>query len=109
MAGGANFRRSETPLERLAVVQHELRLPRHPVGLGTGARQHVDGIRATGSPTGPGVTGLARGAEANPGAPWDVVMVGGACLLTAGLAWVWVAPDVGGERGHAGEAASTIP
>jgi hypothetical protein len=66
-------------------------------------------VRPTGSPTGPGVTGLARGAEANPGAPWDVVMVGGACLLTAGLAWVGVAPDVGGERGHAGEAASTIP
>src|SRR5881409_1046545 len=65
--GRSRSARSEAPLEFLADVQHELRISRHPVRLGTPARQHVGGVRATRGPAGPGAAALAG--RAAHGAP----------------------------------------
>src|SRR5919109_5072931 len=47
----------------LADVQHELRVPRHPVRLGAAAREHVGGLRAARREAGPGPAPLAGSAD----------------------------------------------
>ncbi|CAA9309971.1 MAG: Predicted maltose transporter MalT, partial [uncultured Gemmatimonadetes bacterium] len=59
----------ETAPELLADVQHELRLPGHPVRLGASARQHVGRVRAAGRAAGRGAAAVAGGAgHGAPGA-----------------------------------------
>src|SRR5512143_3908493 len=61
----------EAAIECPATLQHELRLPGHPVRLGPAAGQHVGRVRAAGRAPGPGAAALAGGAHDRPAGATD--------------------------------------